>query len=91
MKDYKMTNQRTRTTPNSYLTTSYTHNIYKTKHFKPDLIRAVGYTLNTQENSLKTSHIVAKDKSKSSNANTPPMATYKQLSTTFMTSMNRSD
>jgi hypothetical protein len=67
------------------------HPHYKPKPHKPDLIRLVGYTLNTQGKLVKDLTAVGKEKFKSYNANTPPMATSKQLSITSITTSTRSD
>ena len=48
-----MTNQKTRSTHNPYPTTYILHPQHKPRHHKPDLIRAVGFTLNTQGKLVK--------------------------------------
>ena len=89
-KGYKKTNQRIRTTHNLYPTTSYTNNINPQITNRTSSGRS-STPLAHKGNSLKTSHIVDKDRSKSSNANAQPMTSSKQLSTTSMISMNRAD
>ena len=76
-KAYRMTNQKTRTTHKPYPTTSYTRNIDQST---TNQISSGRWDLPSTSNASqsKTPHTAAEDKSKSQNANTPQMATYKQ-------------